>query len=145
SHTPTPERIMQIAWGYAPPLILETALDLKLFDKLDRTSKTLQDLATETGASTRGLRAILDALVSLQFLSRSGDRYSLTPESAAFLVSTKPDFRGAFFQHISEQLIPKWLKLSDVVRTGKPAVEVNAKTEGAEFFAAFVESLFPLS
>jgi hypothetical protein len=145
SETPTPERLMQIAWGYAPPLILEAALELTLFDRLKSSPKNVEELAAETGASPRGLRAILDSLVGLQFLTREKDRYGLTPESDAFLVSTSPDFRGAFFRHISKQLLPKWLELPEVVRTGKPAHAANTQEQGAEFFAEFVESLVPLS
>jgi ubiquinone/menaquinone biosynthesis C-methylase UbiE len=78
-------------------------------------------------------------------LASDGDRYALTPESAAFLVSRQPGYHGDFFRHISAQLIPKWLALSDIVRTGKPAAAVNSATEGAEFFAEFVEAIFPLS
>jgi cyclopropane fatty-acyl-phospholipid synthase-like methyltransferase len=50
-----------------------------------------------------------------------------------------------FFRHISDQLLPRWLQLNEIVRTGKPAASVNHQQEGAEFFAQFVESLFPLS
>lgn len=140
----TPERVMQFAWGYAPSLIIEAALRHKIFDVLDSGPKTIAQLATETGASQRGLKAVLNALVGLQFLAKSGDRYSLTPESATFLVSTKPGYHGALFKHISSDLLPKWMQLTDVVKTGKPAIAVNDKKEGAEFFAGFVEALFPL-
>src|SRR6185312_2369018 len=74
-----------------------------------------------------------------------GTRVALTPESATFLVSTKPGYYGMFFGHISDQLLPNWLQLSEIVRTGRPALKVNARKGGAEFFAKFVESLFPLS
>jgi SAM-dependent methyltransferase len=142
---PTPDRILQFAWGYAPTLILETALKFRLFDHLDGGSKTSEELAAATGATQRGVRAIADALVSLDFLRREGDRYVLTPESATFLVSTRPAFHGTFFQHTVRQLIPRWLQLSEVVRTGQPAVALNDHHDGAAFFAEFVESLFPLS
>src|SRR5664279_5180014 len=99
SQSPTPERLMQIAWGYAPPLILEAALNWRVFDLLDQGPQTLRLLAAQSGASERGLTAILNALVGLEFLARKGNRYALTPESAAFLVSTKPTFRGGVFQH----------------------------------------------
>ncbi len=141
----TPERIMQFAWGYAPTLILEAAIKHKIFDLLDESPKALPQLAKATGASTRGLTAVLEALVALQFLNRSGAEYSLTPESATFLVSNKPAYHGAFFHHVSADLIPKWLQLTEVVRTGRPAQAVNQNERGAGFFAGFVESLFPLS
>ena len=39
---------MQMAWGYAAPLIIKTALKLDLFEKLNRGGKTLADLVEET-------------------------------------------------------------------------------------------------
>ncbi|MGH7975084.1 MAG: methyltransferase family protein, partial [Limisphaerales bacterium] len=141
----TPERIMQLSWGYAPPLILEAAVKHRVFDLLNESPKTAQQLAAKSGASVRGLTAICNALVGLQFLARAGDRYKLTPESAAFLVSGKNSYYGGFLKHISRQLIPQWLDLTQIVKTGKPAKRVNSQKEGVKFFADFVESILPLS
>jgi len=142
----TPERIMQMAWGYAPPLIIEAAVRNKVFDALDSGPKTVAETAAATGASERGLRAIMGALVGIELLTKSPDcKFSLTPESATFLVSTKPAFFGGFIRHTSKQLIPKWLELSDIVRTGKSNVHVNQEGTGAEFFQVFVADLFPMS
>jgi 3-hydroxy-5-methyl-1-naphthoate 3-O-methyltransferase len=141
----TPERLMQLCWGYAPPLIIEVAVKHHVFDLLDASPKTARQLATGAGVSLRGVTAIANALVGLRLLARDGDRYTLTLESATFLVSSKPAYYGAFFRHISAQLVPKWLLLDKVVRTGKSAAIVNSEKSGAKFFAQFVESLFPLS
>jgi hypothetical protein len=40
---PTPERLLQLSWGYAPPLMLAAALDLRLFDLLDQSPKTVEE------------------------------------------------------------------------------------------------------
>lgn len=142
---PTPERILQMSWGYAPPLIIEAAVKHRLFDWLARSPKTAAELAKAAGISVRGATAIGDALVGLQLLTRKGNRYQLTPESAAFLVSHSPGYHGDFFHHISGQLVPNWLNLTQVVRTGKSVGKVNSEKKGVKFFAQFVESLFPLS
>ena len=136
---------MQIAWGYAPPLILEAALNHRVFDLLDGAPQTVDELAARSGASARGLTALLNALVGLEFLAKRGGRYALTPESAAFLVSTKPAYRGGMARHLSRQILPQWMQLTEVVRTGRPAVAGNQQEEGQKFFAEFVEGLFPLS
>jgi ubiquinone/menaquinone biosynthesis C-methylase UbiE len=141
----TPERVMQFAWGYAPTLIIEAAVHHGVFDLLDQSPKTIAELAKKSGASRRGLTAIANALVGFNFLTRKGERYALTPESSAFLVSTRPGYLGALYKHMSSQLIPNWLQLSNVVRTGRPAAAVNDEKAGVAFFAEFVESLFPLS
>lgn len=136
---------MQYAWGYTATLIVEAALENRVFDLLDGTPRTVAELADLTGASPRGLRALLNALLGLQLVTRTDGRYALTDESAAFLVSTKPGFHGAMIRHASRQLLPNWTQLPDVVRTGRPATAVNRNGGGAEFFSEFVEALFPLS
>lgn len=142
----TPERIMQFAWGYVPPLILEAAIHHRVFDVLDGGPKTIQEVHKETGASERGLAAIMNALVGLNFLSKDQqNRYSLTPESATFLVSTKPGFQGGMIRHGSEHLIPKWLHLNEIVKTGKPTQSVNQEAIGSDFFQKFVNDIFPMS
>jgi ubiquinone/menaquinone biosynthesis C-methylase UbiE len=142
----TPERIMQLAWGYVPPLLLEAAIRHRVFDVLDAGPKTIVAVQTETGASERGLTAVMNALVGLAFLAKDEQGvFSLTPESAAFLVSTKPSFQGGILRHCSRQLIPAWLNLNEIVATGRPAVSVNQQEDGSDFFQEFVTDIFPMS
>ena len=144
--TVTPERLMQMAWGYAPPLIIEAAIRTGVFDRLDSGAKTVEEVAASTGASVRGLRAIMNALVGFDLLRKeAGDRYALTPESEAFLVSTKHTFVGGFISHTSTQVLPPWLALTERVRTGDTGIGANREQVGTEFFQKFVEDLFPLS
>jgi hypothetical protein len=67
SISPSPTRIVEFTWGFAPLLVLKSALDHGVFDALDKGSKTIEELREETGASERGLRAIMNALVGLRF------------------------------------------------------------------------------
>ncbi len=142
----TPERIMQFAWGYVPPLVLEAAVRHRVFDVLDGGPKTLAQVQKETGASERGLAAVMHALVGMNFLAKDKQGlFSLMPESSTFLVSTKPGFQGGLLRHGSEQLIPKWLHLNKIVETGRPATSVNLEEAGGDFFQQFVVDIFPLS
>ncbi|MHB9007437.1 MAG: methyltransferase [Limisphaerales bacterium] len=141
----TPDRLVQLAWGFAPTFVIEAAVHHRLFDRLAVRPLTLAELAAETGASPRGLTAILNALVGLGLLARDGEQLRLTPESAAYLVSSSPEFRGQFFHHLRDQLFPQWMELREVVRTGQPATVTNRQSDGAAYFAGFVESLFPVS
>lgn len=147
SQTPlTPERIMQMAWGYAPPLAIEAAIHLGVFDGLDGHAKSAEQIAAETRCSLRGITALLNLQVGLGLLEKTaGGSYHLTPESRTFLISSKPSFQGGLFRHMSNQLIPKWLELTKVVQTGKPVSTVNDPSDGSEFFMKFVEDIFPMS
>jgi 3-hydroxy-5-methyl-1-naphthoate 3-O-methyltransferase len=142
----TPDRLMQISWGYAAPLILEAAIRRRVFDVLDSGPKTVAELQAETGSSARGLAAIANVLAALNFLSKDdAGRFSLTPESAAFLVSGKPDYMGSLLLHVGGRLIPAWLNLSEIVAAGAPAKPVNQEDTGSAFFEDFVLDIFPLS
>src|SRR5881392_4099187 len=136
----TPERLQQFGFAYAPPLIISAAVNNKVFDTLEGGAKTVEQVKNKTGASARGLRAIMDALVGLELLKKDRQsRYSLTPESQAFLLSEKPGTLAGFFGSI----LP-WLRLTDIVRDGRPAVAVNQETEGTEFFSQLVETIIPM-
>ena len=133
-----------MAWGYAPPMIIGAAVKHRMFDLLANGPQTAAEVSRENGASLRGVRAILNALVAFELLSKDAQkRYSLTPESETFLVRGKPGYIGGFLQH-GDRLIPKWLQLSEIVKTGEPAMAVNQEGEGSAFFVDFVEDLFPV-
>lgn len=141
----SPERLMQFTMGYAPPLMIETAIRYGIFDTLDKGAKSLDALCTETGTSPRGLRMVLNALVGLGVLLKDdAGRYALTEESAMFLVTGKPTYHGAFFLLTREPMLSSWGKLHDVVRNGRTTHHINREQEGTEFFLRFVEDIFPI-
>src|SRR6188472_3638583 len=142
----TPARLQQFGFAYAPPFIISAAVNNKVFDTLEAGPKTVEQVKKQTGASARGLRVIMDALVGLELLKKDRQsRYSLTPESQAFLITEKPATLAGFFGSILPVMIPRWLRLTDVVRHGRPAVAVNQETEGTEFFSQLVETIIPMS
>lgn len=142
----TPERIYQLAFAFAPPLILEAAIRHRVFDVLDAGPMSLSQIHRATGASERGLSAILNALTGLAFLAKDAEgNYSLTAESAAFLVTTKPSFQGGLLRHTSGHLVPRWLNLNEVLATGRPVTAVNQEAGGASFFEQFVNDIFAMS
>ncbi len=146
SSTLSPQRIFEMTWGYAAPLILETAVRYRLFNHLDEKAKDVAELAADAGASERGLRAILDALVGFELLTKDENgNYANTPESSAFLVVGKPSYQGGVVELTSSHLLPVWLQLTEVVKTGRPVTRVNEEGPGSEFFQVLVESIFPMS
>jgi ubiquinone/menaquinone biosynthesis C-methylase UbiE len=142
----TSERLQQFSFAYAPPLIISAAVSNKIFDTLENGAKTVEQVSNETGASVRGARAIMNALVGLDLLKKDRNgKYSLSPESEAFLISNKPGTLATFFSSILPQLNSRWLRLSDAVRNGRPVVAVNQEDEGTEFFGQLVENIIPMS
>jgi SAM-dependent methyltransferase len=145
SQHPTPQRLTQLAWGYAASLVVYSALENGVFEALSGGPKSIEEVHAATGASVRGLRAILNALVALELLTRTDGAYRLTPESEAFLLKGGESYYGGIFRHAHKQLMPKWMHLPDIVRTGRPASSVNSQQEGAAYFQEFVSDIFPTS
>jgi ubiquinone/menaquinone biosynthesis C-methylase UbiE len=134
-----------VTFGFAPPLIIEVALRHHVFAALAEGAQTLEALCAATRTSPRGLRAILNALVGLELLGKDdAGRYTLTPESAMFLVRGTPGFHGAFFLLTSEPMLAEWRKLHEIVRSSQPAQHINRERDGVGFFSRFVEEIFPI-
>ncbi len=141
----TSQRLNELSWGFAPPLMLHAAVKTRIFDSLDGGPQTIAQLQEATGASQRGLRSLLNGLVGLGILMRQGEQYANAPDTAAFLVRGKPGYLGGVLHHLVGQLLANWTQLPEIVRTGRPASTVNQQDDGAEFFAGFVEDLFHLN
>src|SRR5436190_19934990 len=142
----TPERLMQFRFPSSPPLMIAAAVSNKVFDSLATGAKTANEVSKETGASVRGLHAIMNALVGLELLKKDRqEKYSLTPESATFLLSDKAGTQAGFFATILPQLVSRWLSLTEVVRDGRPVLAVNQEAPGTEFFSQLVENIILMS
>ena len=141
----SPERLMQFTFGFAPPLIIESAIRHGVFNVLDEEAKTIEQVSAETSASRRGLGAIMNVLVALDLLTKDNDgRYALTAESSAFLVPGKATFCGAFFLLTSKPMLSAWRNLHEIVRSGRSEKSINQEWDGVPFFLQFVEDIFPI-
>jgi ubiquinone/menaquinone biosynthesis C-methylase UbiE len=142
----TPERLQQLGFAYAPPLIISAAVSNKVFDILATGAKTVESVSQQSRASVRGLRAIMNGLVGLELLKKDRQgKYSLTPESAAFLVSDRTGTLAGFFHAVLPHITSKWLQLTEIARTGRPVAAVNEEAEGTKFFSELVENIIPMS
>src|ERR1700730_10673509 len=130
----TPERLMELSFAYAPPLIISAGVSNKVFDSLEGGAKTPGQVAEETGASARALGILMNPLVCLGVLKkgRQGKCY-IKPESAAFLLSKKPGTHAGFFGTIAPQLISRWLRLLYLAGVRRRWTVRNQETEGMEF------------
>jgi len=121
---------------------LASAVELGIFNQIAEGNRTVKEIATACGASQRGTASLLDALVGMQYLRKSGSRYGLQPVSSTFLVSGKKTYMGASTQPLKLTL-DAWSNLTEVVKTGRPHSAVNVAEKGREFFPKLVASIFP--
>ncbi len=93
----TPDRIMQLGFGYWGSKTLLSAVELGVFTALAAAPLDAEALRGRLGLHPRGARDFFDALVALGMLERQGDAYRNTTETAAFLDRDTASYRGGFF------------------------------------------------
>jgi len=92
---PSPERIFDTLTAYQTSSALAAAVELDLFTHLAAGADTLGALARATASTERGLRALCHLLTVRGFLAKSGERFRLAPDCAAFLDRRSPMFLGS--------------------------------------------------
>jgi predicted transcriptional regulator len=81
----TPDRIMQLGFGFWGSKTLLSAVELGLFTELAKEkSLDAETLSERLMLHPRSARDFLDALVALGMLERDGDRYSNAIETDVF-------------------------------------------------------------
>ncbi|MGO9402883.1 MAG: methyltransferase [Terriglobales bacterium] len=111
-----PDRLDQMIRGYMPSRCLLTALELDIFTAVGDGANAEQ-IGAKVHANARAVGMLLNALVALGLLSKSGDNYKNTPESARFFVQGSRDNHRNGLLHIAN-IWHRWSTLTDAVRTG---------------------------
>ena len=109
-----------MASAFYDSCVLFAASDLGVFAALDRLGEaTAEAIAAACELDSRGARLLLDACAAIDLLAKNGDRYTLTPESAAFLVPGRPgDLSGAI--RYNRDVYGAWGRLAELARSGRP-------------------------
>jgi ubiquinone/menaquinone biosynthesis C-methylase UbiE len=141
--TVTPAKFISDLWAARISFSLIAALDLDIFTAISQGHKTADDIAKAVNASRHGIERLLDTLVGMEYLTRKGSQFRLTPVADVFLVRTRPSFIGAMADE-TRITLPGWVKLGDVIRSGRSAAAIDTE-EGRDFFPRLVKAIFPLT
>ena len=137
---PDPAALMQMLFSYAPSMVLVSGVQLGVFSHIAGGRNSAPEIARAVGASERGIRMLLDALVALELLHKVHGCYELNPLSAEYLVRESSNYVGAMLERGNAVMEP-WLNLTATVRSGKPSHRVEDQQTAEEFFPALVRSL----
>lgn len=143
---PTPELFFQTANAYQRSQALKAAIDLELFSAIAEGKDTVPVLAERCGAAARGIRILADYLTIQGLITKEGNRYRLTPDSALFLDRKSPAYLGSAlgFLH-APKFTEAFQNLTDAVKKGG-TVSGEAGTVAPEhpLWVDFAKSMIPL-
>jgi len=143
---PNPLKIFEAARAYQLSYILRAAVELEVFTAIAKGSHTAAELAKACQASERGVRILCDSVTVMGLLSKQGNAYSLTPDSAFFLDSRSPAYLGKAFKFM---LHPRNLEnlqaLAEAVRRGSTAGNDEAFAPEDPIWVDFARGMAPLT
>jgi (2Fe-2S) ferredoxin/predicted O-methyltransferase YrrM len=130
-----PDRLNEMIRAFMPSRCLLTALELDIFTAVGDGANAEQ-IGTRIHANDRGTGILLNALAALGLLSKSGNDYKNTPESARFFVQGSKDNQRNGLLH-SANIWHRWSTLTEVVRRGAriPIAGADAPAWTANFIA----------
>lgn len=116
---PSPVLFFETVNAYQRTAALKAAIELSLFTLIGEGAATVPEIAQRCQAAERGVRILCDYLVVMGFLTKSGDRYGLTPDTAMFLDRRSPGYLGATLGFLGSPMLTDGFKdLTATVRKG---------------------------
>lgn len=142
---PNPMVFFEVARGLQNSYVLKAGVDLDVFTAIAKGSHTAAEIAKATDASPRGVRILCDALTVLGFLVKSGNAYSLTPDSAVFLDSRSPAYLGKGLKFLlGPAQIKNFEGLADAVRKGEGGSGHDGLRPDDPMWVDFARGMAPL-
>jgi 2-polyprenyl-3-methyl-5-hydroxy-6-metoxy-1,4-benzoquinol methylase len=141
---PNPMQIFNTVQGHQRAFALKAAVDLDLFTAIGKGSHTANEIGKACNASERGVRMLCDVLVVMEFLTKTGDDYALTADSAFFLDSRSPAYMGRAFKFLMHPTqLGRFEQLGNAVRNGG-SVDDGSLAPNDPIWVDFANGMAPL-
>src|SRR6476660_868642 len=142
---PSPEQIFYTVQGYQRAFALKAAVDIDLFTAIAKGSSTAAEIARGCNAAERGVRILCDAMSVMGMLTKSGNRYSLTGDSAFFLDSRSPAYLGRAFTFLLHPTqLENFAQLGEAVRKGGAADDTGTLAPDDPIWIEFARGMAPM-
>jgi len=112
-------RLHRLMTGYLASKALFSAMELGVFDALDKGACSAEDLGEQIGLAARPARTLLLAMLGEALVGKDGGHYHNEPIASTFLVSTSPQYMGALATHQATHF-GKLVQLTESLRDDKP-------------------------
>jgi 2-polyprenyl-3-methyl-5-hydroxy-6-metoxy-1,4-benzoquinol methylase len=123
---------------------LKAAVELDVFSAIGDGARTVQQIADRASASRRGIRILCDNLVIMRFLTKAGDSYALTPDSALFLTKRSPAYLGSAVEFLySADTVRNLDRLAETIRRGTVEPDANTVSDENPTWVRFARAMAP--
>lgn len=134
-----PNKIREFASSFQKSRILLSGFELDIFTNIGESGTAGNDIANKLHLDEHACERLLNALVSLGFLTKQDNLFLNTPESFAFLSKKSPDYLGGLMH--TNHLWNTWSNLTKVVKTGLSAHSSEINVRGEDWLFAFINAM----
>lgn len=121
---PSPQLFFQTINAHQRTEALKAAIELEVFTAIGEGNTTAAEIAKRCQTSERGMRILCDYLTIMEMLTKQGDRYGLTLDSATFLDKRSPAYLGGATEFLcSPMMFENTKSIADAVRKGGTVME----------------------
>ena len=132
--------LMGLSAGHVEARIIQCAIELTIFDALEKSPLSAQAVAHILGLEPKATELLLNALSSLALLQKRADSFSLSAAAQQYLVQKSPQYLGGMIRFESS-LWGCWEKLPDAIRTGRPVHPANMYQDDIGETAIFIHAM----
>jgi 2-polyprenyl-3-methyl-5-hydroxy-6-metoxy-1,4-benzoquinol methylase len=142
---PSLELIFETIHGFQRTGAMKAALELDVFTGIAVGANTALTLAQRAGASERGVRILCDYLVVLGLLTKTAERYELTPDSQTFLNKKSPAYMGTAVDFLlSPSQVEPFQDVAAAVRNGGAVTGQGVIAPEHPSWVTFARAMAPL-
>jgi (2Fe-2S) ferredoxin/predicted O-methyltransferase YrrM len=132
-----PDDVTAMIRGFWDSRAVLTAIELDIFTAVG-SGASAAEVAGKIETDARATEMLLNALVSLTLLQKSGDKFENTPVSKRFFTAGSPDNARPGQMH-TVNLWKRWSTLTDAVRAGTRVAERGSSEEWTASFIAAMD------
>jgi hypothetical protein len=133
-------QLMALASGHVEARIVQSALELGIFDALEAAPLDADAMAAKLHLSPRATQLLLNALVSLRLLAKESEDFALTDISKRYLLRAAPRYAGAMIR-FDASLWRCWERLPEAIRSGAAARSPDMYQDDPRETAIFIEAM----
>ena len=134
-----PNTIREFAASFQKSRILLSGFELDVFTNIDETGSTSIQVAKNLHLDEHACERLLNALVSLGFLTKHDNLYFNTADSFTFLSKKSSEYMGGLMH--TNHLWNTWSNLTQVVKTGKSAHSTEINARGEDWLFPFINAM----
>src|SRR5215207_7179478 len=143
---PSPHLFFQTINAHQRTEALKAAIELEVFTAIGEGNTTAAALAKRCQTSEKGMRVLCDFLTIMGMLTKEGDHYALTLDSATFLDKRSPAYVGGATEFMCSSMLTDGIKnMTEAVRKGGTGLD-NEGTIGPDnpVWVKFARGMAPL-